>query len=66
MLIHKLIYPKSPQYKGIEVGIEGLHCIQRCPHFRGLEKRGSTVYRGVLILGAWNRGVQLYIEVSSL
>ena len=28
------------------VGIEGFHCIQRCPHFRGL---GSALYRGVLI-----------------
>ena len=26
------------------VGIEGFHCIQRYPHFRMLEKRGSTVY----------------------
>ena len=25
----------------------------------------STVYRGVLISGCWNRGVPLYIEVSS-
>ena len=28
--------------------------------FRG----SSTVYRGVLISGAWNRGVPLYTEVS--
>ena len=27
--------------------------------------RGSTVYRGVLISGSWNRGVPLYTEVSS-
>ena len=32
-----------------EVGIEGY----------------STVYRGVLISGGWNRGVPLYTEVSS-
>ena len=25
----------------------------------------STVYRGVLISGGWNRGVPLYTEVSS-
>ena len=31
------------------VGIELFHCIERCPHFTGLEQRGSTVYRGVLI-----------------
>ena len=36
-----------------------------CPHFRVLEQRGSTVYRGVLISGCWNRGVPLYTEVSS-
>ena len=47
------------------VGIEEFHCIQRCPHFRGLEYRSSTVYRGVLISGGWNRGVPLYTEVSS-
>ena len=46
------------------VGIEKFHYIQRCPHFRGLEQRSSTVYRGVLISGGWNRGVPLYIEVS--
>ena len=28
------------------VGIEGVHCVQRCIHFREL---GSTVYRGVFI-----------------
>ena len=27
-------------------------------------KRPSTVYRGVLISGCWNRGVPLYTEVS--
>ena len=56
-----------------EVGIEGFHCIQRCPHFRGwnrgshctlrcphFRKLGSTVYRGVLY-----REVPLYVEVSS-
>ena len=47
------------------VGIEEFHCIQRCPHFRGLEQRSSTVYRGVLISGGWNREVPLYTEVSS-
>ena len=47
------------------VGIEEFHCIQRCPHFRVLS---STIYRGVLISeggGGWNRGVPLYIEMSS-
>ena len=37
------------------VGIERFHCIQRCPHFRELEYRGSTVYRGLLTSGGWNR-----------
>ena len=27
--------------------------------------QSSTIYRGVLISGGWNRGVPLYIEVSS-
>ena len=27
--------------------------------------QSSTVYRGVLISGGWNRGVPLYTEVSS-
>ena len=31
----------------------------------GYIKRSSTVYRGVLISGGWNRGVPLYTEVSS-
>ena len=48
------------------VGREGFHCIQRCPHLRVLEERGSTVYRGVLTSGCWKRGVPLYTEVSSL
>ena len=30
-----------------------------------IEDRSSTVYRGVLISGGWNRGVPLYTEVSS-
>ena len=34
------------------VGIEEFYCTQRCPHFR---KLSSTVYRGVLISGCWNR-----------
>ena len=33
--------------------------------FQGVEIEGSTVYRGVLISGGWNRGVPLYTEVSS-
>ena len=37
-------------------------CIQRCPHFRGLE---YTVYRGAFISDCWNRGIPLYTEVSS-
>ena len=48
------------------VGMEEFHCIQRCPHFMGLEWRSSTVYRGVLISWGWNGGVPLYTEVSSL
>ena len=32
---------------------------------RAVEWRSSTVYRGVLISGCWNRGVPLYTEVSS-
>ena len=32
----------------------------RFPYFQS-----STVYRGVLISGCWNRGVLLYAEVSS-
>ena len=47
------------------VGIEEFHCIQKCTHFNGLEERGSTVYRGILISGSWNRGVPLYTEVYS-
>ena len=47
------------------VRIEVFHCTQRRPHFRGLEYRGSTVHRGVLISRSWNRGVPLYTEVSS-
>ena len=30
-----------------------------------LQELGSTVYRGVHILGCWNRGVPLYTEVFS-
>ena len=45
--------------------MEEFHCIQRCPHYRGLEWRSSTVYRGVLITGGWNEGVPLYTELSS-
>ena len=33
--------------------------------FQGVGIEGSTVYRGVLISGCWNRGVPLYTEVSS-
>ena len=39
--------------------------ILKCPHFRVLVKRSSTVYRGVLISGCWNRGISQYKEVSS-
>ena len=43
----------------------GFHCIQMtCPQFRG--GGGSTVYRGVLNSGGWNRGLPLYTEVSSI
>ena len=47
------------------VGIEEFHCIQRCPHFKVLEWRSSTVYRGVLVSGCWNRRVPLYTVMSS-
>ena len=57
------LYTEVSSFQGI--GIEEFHCIQRCPHFRVLEYRSSTVYRGVLIPGCWNRGVPLYTEVSS-
>ena len=44
-----------PLYTGVSsfqgVGIEEFYCIQRYPHFRVLELRSSTVYRGVLISG---------------
>ena len=33
--------------------------------FQGVGVEGSTIYRGVLISGGWNRGVPLYTEVSS-
>ena len=33
--------------------------------FQGVGIEGSTVYRGVLISGCWNRGVPLYTEVFS-
>ena len=33
--------------------------------FQGVGIEGSTVYRGVLIPGSWNREVPLYTEVSS-
>ncbi len=55
------LYTEVSSFQG--VGIEGFHCIQRCPRFRGLEWRGSTVYRGVR---GWNRGVPLYTEVSGV
>ena len=42
------------------VGIKEFHCIQRYPHFSVLNRGGSTVYRGVLISGCWNKGVPLY------
>ena len=29
--------------------------------FQGLEQRSSTVYKGILISGGWNRRVPLYI-----
>ena len=38
------MYTEVTSFQG--VGIEGFHCIQRCPHFRVL---GSTVYRGALV-----------------
>ena len=58
------LYTEVSSFQG--VGIEEFHCIQqRCHHFRVLEWRSSTIYRGVLISGGWNRGVPLYTtEVS--
>ena len=50
-------------FQGVE--IEVFHCIQRCPYFRGWNRGSSTVCKGVLISGCWNRGVPLYAEVSS-
>ena len=44
--------------------MEKSHCIQRYPHFRVLELRGSTVYRDVLISGGWNRGIPPTIFVQ--
>ena len=40
------------EYRGSTVYKEVYSSVYRCPHFRELEKRGSTVYqRGVLISG---------------
>ena len=52
------------------IGIEEFHCIERCPHFKGLEWRGVLISRGwnrevSSFQGCWNRGVPLYTEVSS-
>ena len=47
------------------IGIEEFHCIQKCPHFRELN-RGPLLYtKGVFISGSWNRGALLYTEVFS-
>ncbi len=35
------LYTEVSSFQG--VGIEGFHCIQRCPHFRG----GVPLYTGV-------------------
>ena len=43
------LYTEVSSFQG--VGIEEFHCIQKCPHFKELEWRSSTVYRSVLILG---------------
>ena len=40
----------------------GTYSTQR---YTAFQKRSSTVYRGVLISGCWNREVPLYTEVSS-
>ena len=53
------MYTEVSTFRGVEM--EEFHCIQRCPHFRGLEWRSSTVYRS----GGWNGGVPVYTEVSS-
>ena len=44
-------------FQGVHIEGEGFHCIQRC-----LED--STLHRGVLISGCWNRGVPQYTEMS--
>ena len=54
------LYTEVSSFQGVE--IEGFHCTQRCLHFRVWS---STLYRGVLISGCWNREVSLYTEVSS-
>ena len=40
------------------VGIEGFHCIQRCPH--ALKGVGIEVYRGVLTPGVGIEGSTVY------
>ena len=67
---NKGVPPYTAMSSFLGVGIERFHCIQRCPHFRGevplytvvfsFQGIDSTIYRGVLISGGWNRGVLLY------
>ena len=73
VLIHKLLSWTYPSVLNTEVssfhGIviyRGVHILGRLySTFQGVGIEGSTVYRGVLISGCWNRGVPLYTEVSS-
>ena len=37
------------------VGIEGFHCLHRCPHFKVMHAEVSS-FQG------WNRGVPLYVS----
>ena len=54
MLIHKLLFGTYPHVLNTEVF-----------SYQNVGIEGSTVCRGVLISGCWNRGVPLYTEVSS-
>ena len=45
VLISVPLYTEVSSFQG--VGIEEFHCIQRCPHFRGLD-RGVPLYTEVV------------------
>ena len=53
------MYAEVSSFQGVE--IEEFHCIQRCPHIRGL----VPLYTEVSSFQCVNRGVPLYTEVSS-